>query len=494
MNKVGVDRRTVVLALLCAAQFMVVLDFSIINVALPSIRDEFGLSSTGLQWVITGYVLTFGGFLLLGGRVADIYGRRRVFVAGLVLFAAASLAGGFATSAAVLVGARAVQGLGAAAVSPAALSILTTSFPEGVERNRALGIWGGVAAGGFSAGVILGGILTEALGWEWVMFVNVPIGGAVAVLAPFVLREDRGEKKGRKLDIPGAASVTAGLIALVYALSGAGAAGFLSPRIVLSFGLALALLAGFWVIELRTHDPLVPPGVVRRRTLTGANVIGLLIIASAAPMIFLITLYMQRVLGYSAIEAGLAWLPHGLASIFASSVGGRLATRIGVKPTLLGGLAALATSLVLLSRVSAGGGFWTDVLPGTLLVSFGIVLPLVAVSVAATSGVRDAEQGLASGLLSTTQQIGAALGLAVLVAIFATRTEALVGAGVAHPEALARGLQYALVFGVGFPVLGLVIALLTLREKRLRLGRVYSRSHAKEGSRAYGGGSNRPRA
>ena len=484
MNKIGVDRRTVVLALLCAAQFMVVLDFSIINVALPSIRDEFGLSSTGLQWVITGYVLTFGGFLLLGGRVADIYGRRRIFVAGLALFAAASLAGGFATSAAVLVGARAVQGLGAAAVSPAALSILTTSFPEGVERNRALGIWGGVAAGGFSAGVILGGILTEALGWEWVMFVNVPIGGAVAVLAPFVLQENRGEETGRKLDIPGAVSVTAGLIALVYALSGAGGAGFLSPRIVLSFGLALALLAVFWTIELRTRDPLVPPGVVRRRTLTGANVVGLLIIASAAPMIFLITLYMQRVLGYSAIEAGLAWLPHGLASIFASSIGGRLATRIGVKPTLLGGLAALATSLVLLSRVSADGGFWTDVLPGTLLVSFGIVLPLVAVSVAATSGVRDAEQGLASGLLSTTQQIGAALGLALLVAIFATRTEALTGAGVAHSEALARGLQFALVLGVGFPVLGLVIALLTLHEKRLSLGRIYSRSHAKESSRS----------
>jgi EmrB/QacA subfamily drug resistance transporter len=456
-----------ILVLLCAAQFMVVLDFSIVNVALPSIRDEFGLSSAGLQWVITGYVLTFGGFLLLGGRVADIYGRRLVFVAGLSLFVVASLAGGFATSAAVLVVARAVQGLGAAAVSPAALSILTTSFPEGAERNRALGIWGGVAAGGFSAGVILGGFLTEILGWEWVMFVNVPIGGAVAILAPFILQENKGEASGRKLDIPGAVSVTAGLIALVYALSGAGATGFLSPRIVLSFGLALALLAGFWAIELRTRDPLVPPGVVRRRTLTGANVVGLLIIASAAPMIFLITLYMQRVLGYSAIEAGLAWLPHGLASIFASSVGGRLATRIGVKPILLVGLGVLATSLILLSRVSAGGGFWTDVLPGTLLVSFGIILPLVAVSVAATSGVRDSEQGLASGLLSTTQQIGAALGLALLVAISATHTEALTETGVAHPEALARGLQYALVFGVGFPVLGLVIALLTLRENRL---------------------------
>lgn len=468
MNKFRDSGRLPILALLCAAQFMVVLDFSIINVALPSIRDDFGLSRAGLQWVITGYVLTFGGFLLLGGRVADIYGRRLVFVAGLSLFVAASLAGGFASSAAVLVGARAAQGLGAAAVSPAALSILTTSFQEGAERNRALGIWGGVAAGGFSAGVILGGFLTEILGWEWVMFVNVPIGGVVAILALFLLQESEGEAAGRKLDLPGAVSVTAGLVALVYALSGAGGAGFLSPRIVLSFGLALALLAGFWIIEWRTRDPLVPLGVFRRSTLTGANVVGLLIIASAAPMIFLITLYMQRVLGYSAIEAGLAWLPHGLASIFASSVGGRLATRIGVRPTLIGGLTVLAVSLGLLSRVSAGGVFWTDVLPGTLLVSFGIVLPLVAVSVAATSGVRDSEQGLASGLLSTMQQIGAALGLALLVAISATHTEALIGAGVAHPEALARGFRYALVFGLGFPVMGLLIALLTMRGRRLQ--------------------------
>lgn len=225
MSKVGGGRRSLVLALLCAAQFMVVLDFSIVNVALPAIRDEFGLSRAGLQWIITGYVLTFGGFLLLGGRVADIYGRRLVFVAGLVLFAAASLAGGLASSAEVLIGARAVQGLGAAAISPAALSILTTTFGEGAERNRALGVWGGVAAAGFSSGVILGGFLTEILGWEWVMFVNVPIGLAAAVAAPLLLGGDAGEAGRRTLDVPGAVFVTAGLVALVYALSGAGERG-----------------------------------------------------------------------------------------------------------------------------------------------------------------------------------------------------------------------------------------------------------------------------
>ena len=406
--------------------------------------------------------------MLLGGRVADIYGRRLVFVAGLCFFAAASLAGGLASSAEVLVGARAVQGLGAAAVSPAALSILTTTFREGAERNRALGIWGGVAAAGFSSGVILGGFLTEILGWEWVMFVNVPIGFAAAALAPLVLDRDTGETRGRTLDVPGAVFATVGLVALVYALSGAEGTGFASPRFLVSLGLALASLGGFWIVESRARDPLVPPGVFRRRTLAGANVVGLLIIASAAPMIFLITLYMQRVLGYSAIVAGLAWLPHGLASIFASHFGGRLATRFGVRTTLLGGLAVLATSLVLLSRVSAGGGFWTDLLPGTLLVSFGIVLPLVAVSVAATSGVKDAEQGLASGLLSTTQQIGAALGLALLVAISVTRTETLTASGVPQAEALAQGFRYALAFGAAFPVLGVLIALLSFHDKRLR--------------------------
>lgn len=467
MSKVGDGRRSLVLALLCAAQFMVVLDFSIVNVALPAIRDEFGLSREGLQWIITGYVLTFGGFLLLGGRVADIYGRRLVFVAGLVLFAAASLAGGLASSAEVLIGARAVQGLGAAAISPAALSILTTTFREGADRNRALGVWGGVAAAGFSSGVILGGFLTELLGWEWVMFVNVPIGLAAAAVAPLLLDGDAGEAVRRTLDVPGAVFVTAGLVALVYALSGAGGTGLASPRFLVSIGVALAFLGGFWAIESRSRDPLVPLGVFRRRTLTGANAVGLLIIATAAPMVFLVTLYMQRVLGYSAIEAGLAWLPHGLTSIFASHIGGRLATRVGVKPTLLGGLAVLAASLVLLSRVSAGGGFWADLLPGTLLVSFGIVLPFVAVSVAATSGIEDAEQGLASGLLSTTQQIGAALGLALLVAFSVTRTEALAASGVPQTEALAQGFRYALAFGAGFPVLGALIALFSLREKRL---------------------------
>ncbi len=465
MSKVGVDRRTVVLALLCAAQFMVVLDFSIVNVALPAIRDEFGLSREGSQWIITGYVLTFGGFLLLGGRVADIYGRRLVFVAGLCAFAAASLAGGLASSAEVLIGARAVQGLGAAAVAPAALSILTTTFREGAERNRALGIWGGVAAAGFSSGVILGGFLTEIFGWEWVMFVNVPIGFAAAALAPLVLDIDVGEMGGRTLDVPGALFATVGLVALVYALSGAG---FASVRFLVSLGLALTSLGAFWIVESRSRDPLVPLGVLRSRTLAGANVVGLLIIASAAPMIFLVTLYMQRVLGYSAIVAGLAWLPHGLTSIFASHVGGRLATRFGVRATLLGGLAVLATSLVLLSRVSAaGGGFWTDLLPGTLLVSFGIVLPLVAVSVAATSGVKDAEQGLASGLLNTTQQIGAALGLALLVAISVTHTETVAASGAPQAEALVQGFRYALAFGAAFPLLGALIALFSLHEERL---------------------------
>src|SRR5881227_366425 len=419
---VAMQRRWIALALLCVAQFVVVLDASIVNVALPTIGRALHFSESSLPWVVNAYVLTFGGFLLLGGRVADLIGRRRVFMAGLVLFALASLFGGLATTSGQLIAARAVQGLGAAILSPAALSIVTTTFRDGVERNRALGVWGAVAGSGGAAGVLLGGALTQGPGWEWVFWVNVPIGINAAAIAPSLIAESRAETETRHFDFAGAVSVTGGLSLLVYALVDANTAGWGSARTIVLLALSTALLGAFAVIERRSRAPLVPFSIFGLRTVSGANVVGLLTGASLFSMFFFISLYMQQVLGYSAIHAGLSYLPLALSIIVAAGLGGQLVTRFGFKPVLAAGMAFVALGLLWFSRVSVGGGFLTDILGPSLLAAIGLGFGFVTSTIAAVSGVNEREQGVASGLINTSQQIGGALGLAVLSTIATTRT------------------------------------------------------------------------
>jgi EmrB/QacA subfamily drug resistance transporter len=466
------NRRWIALILLCFAQFIVVLDASIVNVALPSIGQALSFSQENLSWVINAYVLTFGGFLLLGGRMADLLGRRRVFVGGLLLVAVASLAAGFASNEGQLIAARAAQGLGAAIISPSALSIVTTTFSDGAERNKALGAWGAVAGSAGAAGVLLGGVLTDGLGWEWVLWVNVPVALIVAALTPGLIAESRSESATRRFDVLGAAAVTGGLSLLVYAIVDAAEAGWGSAQTLGLVGVAALLLAAFIAIELRSDAPLVPFRIFRLRTLTGANAVGLLIGASLFSMFFFITLYMQQVLGYSAIDTGLAYLPLALSIVLASGVASQLVTRIGFKPVLIVGMGSVVAALVWFSQVSVGGGFAGDVLGPSLLAGVGLGLAFVPVTIAAVTGVRAEESGLASGLINTSQQIGGALGLAVLATIANSRTDdVLAGAGgdpAALPRALTEGFQSAFLGGAAVAALGLVLTLVLIRGRDSR--------------------------
>ncbi len=369
------EKRWLALVLLCMAQFVVVLDASIVNVALPSIGEGLSFSQENLAWVVNAYILTFGGFLLLGGRMADLLGRRRVFMAGLIVVAVASLAAGFASNEGQLIAARAAQGLGAAIISPAALSIVTTLFTDGSERNKALGVWGAVAGSGGAAGVLLGGILTDGLGWEWVLWVNVPVALIALALTPGLIPESRSESATRHFDAAGAVTVTAGLSVLVYALVDAVEAGWGSTQTIGLLALSAALIAAFIAIELRSKAPLMPFRIFRLRTLTGANVVGLLVGASLFSAFFFISLYMQQVLGYSAIKAGLSYLPLALMIIVSAGVGGQLVTRLGFKPVLAAGMLFIAAGLGWFSQVSVGGGFLTDVLGPSLLMATGSASP-----------------------------------------------------------------------------------------------------------------------
>jgi EmrB/QacA subfamily drug resistance transporter len=472
MTAAATDRRKwIALALLATAQFVVVLDAAIVNVALPSIGRALHFSQDSLSWVVNAYVLTFGGFLLLGGRMADLLGRRRVFISGLVLFALASLAGGLAQSEAWLIAARAVQGLGAAIVSPAALSIVTNTFTEGAERNRALGVWGAVAGSGGAAGVLLGGILTDTLGWEWVLFVNTPIGIAAALLAPRLIDESRAEGERRSFDVAGAVAVTAGLSALVYALVDAQNAGWGSFQTVGLLGLSAALLAAFVFIESRAASPLVPFRVLRSRTRTGANVSGLLVGASLFSMFFFISLYMQQVLGFGPLKAGISYLPLAGTIIISAGIASQLVTRLGFKPVLLTGFAFIAAGLVWFAQVAWDGSYASNVLGPSLLAAVGLGFTFVPVTIAAVSGVAQREAGLASGLINTAQQIGGALGLAVLATIANSRTSDVM-AGAHGPNALKQaltdGFQSAFLAGAGFAVLGFVAALVLIRSRDSR--------------------------
>jgi EmrB/QacA subfamily drug resistance transporter len=455
--------RWLALALLAAAQFVVVLDASIVNVALPSIGGDLHFSQDDLSWVINAYTLTFGGFLLLGGRMADLLGRRRLFIGGLVLFALASLAGGFAQSETQLIAARAVQGLGAALLSPAALSLLTTIFREGKERNTAMGVWGAVAGSGGAAGVLAGGMLTEWAGWEWVLFVNVPVGLAAAALATRLLPESRNEER-TSFDVAGAVTVTAGVATLVYALVDANNAGWTSAQTLGLGALAVALLAGFVAIERRTKAPLVPfPGIFRLRTITGINVTALFIAMALFAMFFFVSLYMQQVLGYDALKAGLSYLPLALGIIVSAGVASQLVTRFGVKPVLVSGLLLTAAGLIWFARVSPDGGYVSDILFPSLLAAVGLGLAFVPMTIAAVAGVEEHEAGLASGLINTSQQVGGALGLAILAAIANGRTEhAMTSAGgdpSALPAALTEGFRLAFTVGAGFAIAGALLAL-----------------------------------
>jgi EmrB/QacA subfamily drug resistance transporter len=473
------DKKWLALALLAAAQFVVVLDAAIVNVALPSIGTDLDFSQGDLSWVVNAYTLFFGGFLLLGGRMADLIGRRRLFIGGLILFVAASLAGGFASSPGMLIAARAVQGLGAALLSPAALSLVTVMFTEGAERNKAMGVWGAVAGSGGAAGVLLGGILTEYAGWEWVLWVNVPIGIAAAMLAPRLLPESRNEG-ARHFDIAGAVSVTAGLSLFVYTMVDATNAGWLSGQTLGLGAAALALIAAFAVIELRSKAPLVPFSIFRRRTITGTNVVGLLVAMALFSMFFFISLYMQQVLGYSAIKSGLSYLPLAGGIIVSAGIASALVTRFGFKPILTTGLVLTAIGLVWFSQVDVGGSYLGDILFPSLIAAVGLGFAFVPMTIAAVAGVEPHETGLASGLINTSQQVGGALGLAILASIANSRTDSLMteagGAAAALPNALTEGFQTAFIVGAGFAVLGAILSA-TLISSRT------SREHAEAAQR-----------
>jgi EmrB/QacA subfamily drug resistance transporter len=463
------DRRWTALILLCVAQFVVVLDASIVNVALPSIGTGLNFSEQDLPWVVNAYVIAFGGFLLLGGRAADLLGRRRVFMAGLLVVAVASLLAGFAANQGQLIAARAAQGLGAAIISPAALSIVTTLFRDGAERNKALGAWGAVAGSAGAVGVLLGGVLTSGLGWEWVLWVNVPVSVIALALTPGLIPESRSESATRHFDAAGAVSVTAGLSVLAYAFLDASSIGWGSTKIVSLLALSAALIGAFVAIELRSAAPLVPFRVFRLRTLTGANVVGLLLGASLFSMFFFISLYMQQVLGYSPIHAGLSYLPLAITIIVAAGFGGQLVTRFGFKPILAAGMAFVALGLVWFSRVSVGGGFLADILGPSLLAAVGLGFGFVTSTIAAVSGVEEREQGLASGLINTSQQIGGALGLAVLSTLATTRTDHVMASGTSSlSNALTDGFQVAFLGGAVIAALGFLATLVLIRTRDSR--------------------------
>ncbi len=462
-------RKWLALALLASTQFVIILDAAIVNVAIPSIGRDLKFSEEDLTWIPNAYALTFGGFLLLGGRMADLLGRRRLFMAGLVVFSIASLAGGLSQSETQLIIARAVQGLGAALIAPAALSMVTNMFAEGAERNKALGVWGAVSGSGGAAGVLLGGILTEYAGWEWVLWVNVPIGVVVALLAPRMLDESRRESDMHHFDALGAITVTAGLSLLVFALVDTISAGWGSTQTLTLLAIALALIVAFVFIELRSKDPLMPFAIFRLRTLTGANIVGLLVGAALFAMFFFLSRYMQEVLGYSALKAGLSYLPLALAIIGSAGAASVLVTRLGFKKVLIAGLALITVALLWFGQVPVNGSYLSDLLAPMVVAAVGLGFAFVPVTIAAVSGVSKDESGLASGLINTSQQIGGALGLAVLGTIASSRTTDLIGAAqgapAAVPSALTEGFQLAFMTGAGFAVIGIVATLLLVRSE-----------------------------
>ncbi len=422
-----------VLIVVCLAQFMVILDVSIVNVALPAIQHSLGFSATGLQWVVTAYALTFGGLLLLGGRLADLFGRRRIFLVGLGLFTAASLLGGFATNQATLIAARSLQGVGAAVLSPATLTILTVTFREQKARARAFGVWSAVAAGGGAAGALFGGILTQYLSWRWILFVNVPIGIVLFVVARITLHESRAEGPRSRLDVAGAASVTGALFLLVYAISHTDVVSWTSTSTLVALAGSAALLGAFVLIEARVAShPLVPLRLFRVRSVTGANLVMFCFGAGMFAMWFFLSLYLQQVLGYSPVVTGLTFLPQTAAIAAGATLSGRVAPRLGPRNVLMLGALIGAAGLFWLSFIQAGDTYWTGACGGGILATFGMGLAFTPIALLATGGVPHEEAGLASGLVNCSRQIGASVGLAALTTLAASRTAALLS----HPAAV----------------------------------------------------------
>jgi EmrB/QacA subfamily drug resistance transporter len=463
-------RRWWALALLCSAYFMVILDVSIVNVALPSIQQDLHFKPGDLQWVLSAYALTFGGFLLLGGRTADLLGRRRVFMAGVVLFTLASLACGLSGSEGMLIAARAVQGLGAAILSPAALSIITTTFEEGSERNKALGIWGAMGGSGAAVGVLAGGILTKELGWEWIFFVNVPIGAAAFVLTRRVVRESRAGDAARHFDAAGAVLITTALSLLVYALTQANRVGWTSARTIGILVASAVLHVAFLAVEHRSRAPLVPLGIFGRlRTLTGANVVSFLVGALTFAMFFMLSLYMQQVLHLSALQTGAGYLAVALTAIVSAGTAQALVTKVGVKPILTIGVILMGLGNLWFTQVSPDGTYAVDLLPGFIAIGVGLGFSFVPMSIAALAGVAPHEAGLASGLFNTSQQIGGALGVAVFSTVSTNRASDLLAQGESQAAALTSGFTVAFWVAVGFATAALVATLTMIHREELQL-------------------------
>jgi EmrB/QacA subfamily drug resistance transporter len=452
-----------VLVLVCVAQFMVVLDATVVNVSLPAIQEDLDMSPTDLQWVVNSYALIFGGFLLLGGRAGDLLGRKRLFLAGIVIFTGASLLNGLANSSEFLILARGLQGLGAALVSPAALSIVTTTFREGEERTKAMGVWSAIAAGGGAVGLLVGGILTELFSWPWIFFVNIPIGIAAFALSVKYVPESKDEKTHRAFDIAGAVTVTAGLIALVYGIVMAAEKGWVSGH-TLGFGLlAAALLGSFVWIESRSAEPLVRLQIFLMRTIRSANLVMLIVACGLFAMFYFNSLYVQRVLGYSPIEAGLAFVPFTIGIVIGAGLSQTLVKSIGLRSVGIIGMLLGTAGMLLFLRLGVGGDYVTDLLPGIVLVSIGMGLTFVPVTLIATSGIDAGDAGLASGLLNTSQQIGGALGLAILSTLATSKTTSSLESGADNAQALVDGFHIAYLAGAAFLFSGAVLLALMLK-------------------------------
>ncbi|MBI5906721.1 MFS transporter [Candidatus Saccharibacteria bacterium] len=463
------SNKWVILALLTLAQFMVVLDIAIVNVALPSISADLHFAPNDLQWVVTAYTLTFGGFLLLGGRAADLYGRRRLFMISVGMFGLASLACGVAQSDSMLIITRAIQGLAAAFMSPVALSLVLTEFKEGKDRNRALGVWAAVSAGGAAVGVLLGGVLTQYLDWRWNFFVNVPIGILVVLAAAQLLPHHIGEEtKKMKLDLPGATTATAGLMALVYGLSKAPADGWGSQTVISFLVASAVLLVAFVINESRTEQPLMPLKLFKIRNVSGGNLTSLAIACTLFSMFFFITLYVQTVLGYSPVKTGLAFLPVTFIIGITSGVVSNVIAKTGHKPFLVAGPVILAVGLFLLTNIRVNGNYMHDVFPGLAVCALGMGLAFIAMTLAATSGVPKHFSGLASGVLNTSQQVGGAIGLAILSAVFASTFKSDIASHVAGPVAQVHGYRDGLRVGVGLAIAAAAVALLVVKNEKVK--------------------------
>jgi len=462
-------RRWLALAVVVTAQFMVLLDISIVNVALPSIKTDLHFSQESLQWVLTGYSIFFGGFLLLGGRLADLFGRRRLLMAGLALFTVSSLLNGLAWSEGSLIAFRCLQGLGAAMMSPAALSILTTTFAEGRERNKALGIWGAVAGSGGAVGVLLGGVLTSAFSWPWIFYVNVPVGVAVIAISPVLLRESRADLPSRYFDFPGAATITAGLMQLVYGMTHATQHGWGTAETVGLLAGSAVLIVAFFVIESRTKAALLPLRIFRLRTLTGSNISALVATGAVFSQFFLLTLYMQQVLHYSALKTGIAYISLTATTIAFSAVSQGLVTKLGVRRVLPVGLVLSTLALVLFAQLPVDGHYFWDMFPGFVISGLGLALVFIPMSIGALTGVRPTDAGIASGLITTSQQIGGAIGVAAATTIATTFTNhhvnSHVGTTASSGAALTHGFQIAFYALAGGAAVGAVIAALLIESQ-----------------------------